>query len=290
MLRIVPVYQGMSGYITAARAYPEADREALWQEHVIDPYWDQWAVGQHNETRAREEIARPIADLDGLEQAIAALSAGGVENLVREAYERIRRQLPYHEGETAICIMAADPQNQGLVDDLNGVVGACIGANTQLTINPAGPDWPQWVTYVLAHERHHSAWGYHYYYLSGGSRRDLLISLISEGTADSFAHRLVPHLRPRWVEALSAEEEARQWRAIEPLLDTPDPDYTLHSRFFFGDPQQGIPAFTGYTIGYHIVQQYLKTHPHESVTGWTTMDPAALLAASGYPPDRSEQR
>jgi uncharacterized protein YjaZ len=249
---------------------------------VIDPYWEQWGAGQHHEARARSEIARRIDDLDGLERAVTALSASGVEGLVRNAYARICQLLPYHEGDTAICIAAADPQDQGLVEQLNGVVGGCVGANTMLTINPTAAAWQDWVPYVLAHERHHSAWGYHYHYLRGGTRRDLLISLISEGMADAFARQLCPDLHPRWIEALSPEEEARQWAGIRPLLDTPDPDGELHRRTFFGDAEAGVPAFTGYTIGYHVVRRYREMHPGESVAEWTTKDPEAVLAESGY--------
>jgi uncharacterized protein YjaZ len=290
VLTIVPLYQGMAGYVRAAKADPSADRGALWEQHVVDPYWTQWGAGQHNEARVRAEISRPIDDLDGLEEAVNALSGSGVEELVRDAYVRICRLLPYHEGDTAICIAAADPRDRGLVADLNGVVGGCVGANTMLTIHPAGEGWQEWVPYVLAHERHHSAWGYHYYYLRGGTRRDLLISLISEGTADAFARQLCPDLHPRWLEALSPEEEARQWAAIQPLLDVPDLDGELYRRTFFGDAEAGVPAFAGYTVGYHIVQAYQSTHPGESVAEWTTRDPEAVLAESGYRPGQGTAR
>lgn len=276
----------MAAYVAAAKASlaadPATDLRALWQQHVIDPYWDAWAAGQHNEARLREEMAQPITDLDGLAGVAAALAASNVEAVVRGAYDQIRQRLPYHDDAIAICIRAADPQDRGLVADLNGVVGATVGGNTLLTINPAGQDWPSWVQYVLAHERHHSAWGYHYYYLQGGARRDLLVSLISEGTADSFARLLCPELLPRWIAALSPEEEARQWQAIRPLLDQPDWDGELYRRFFFGNAELGTPAFTGYTLGYRIVQGYLKNHPEAGVYDWTLAAPETILAGSGY--------
>jgi len=276
MLKIVSAYQGISDYIKAARGAPETEWDRLWLQFVIDAYWDQWAAGEHNEARTREELSHPIRDLDGLEKEVKSLAESGVEEVVSTAHESICRLLPYHEGDAAICIMAADPQN---ID----IVGTCIGGNTLLTINPGKLDWQQWIMYVLAHERHHSAWGYHYYYIRQGSRRDLLISLISEGSADSFARLVRPDLHPQWTDALSPEEEARQWHAIQPLLDKPDERYDLHRRFFFGDPEKNISPSTGYTIGFHIVQQYLKTHPGESVAEWTIKDPEVILSESGYP-------
>jgi len=275
MLKIVSAYNGVADYIQAARKNPETEWSRLWMQFVIDAYWDQWAAGEHNEARTRQELSHPIRDLDGLEREVNALAESGVEEVVRTAYECICRLLPYHEGDTAICIMAASSQDQE-------IVGTCIGANTLLTVNQARQDWQQWVKYVLAHERHHSAWGYHYYYICHGSRQDLLISLISEGAADSFAHLVCPDLRPGWIDALTAEEEAKQWKAIQPLLNTAERSDELHRRFFFGDQEKEVPPFTGYTIGYHIVQKYLNLHPGESVADWTLKDPQVIFGESGY--------
>ena len=143
VLRIVPLYQGMARYVSAAKASPGVERQILWEQHVVDPYWAQWGAGQHNEAQARAEIGRPIADLDGLQEIVTALSGSGVEELVRGAYARICELLPYHDGETAVCIAAADPQDHGLAVRLNGVVGGCAGANTLLTIHPAAADWQE---------------------------------------------------------------------------------------------------------------------------------------------------
>jgi hypothetical protein len=276
MIKIVPAYQGMADYIQAARSNPESEWGRLWNACVIDRYWDQWAAGEHNEARTRQELSRPVQDVDGLETAVKALAESGVEALVKAAYEDIYPRLPYHTDEAAICIMASATLDLA-------VVGACIGANTLLTINPNKAGWAQWVKYVLAHERHHSAWGYHYYYIQQGTRHDLLIALISEGSADSFAHLVSPDFSPQWIHSLSAQEEARQWQNMLPLLDTPDEGDRLYRRFFFGDPANSTPAFTGYTIGFQIVQQYLRSHPHEQVADWTVKDPEALFKESGYP-------
>ncbi|MGE5223722.1 MAG: DUF2268 domain-containing putative Zn-dependent protease [Omnitrophica WOR_2 bacterium] len=286
MLRIVPAYHGMEHYIKEARAHPEANLEELWNRHVIDAYWQQWAAGEFNEERIRREMSSPLRDLKGLEKEVQALATGGVENLVEEAYQFIAGQLPYHEEGAAVCILAADPQNQSLLEHNNGVVGACMGANTLLQINPAGTDWQRWVGYVLAHERHHSAWGYHYIFVRGCRQTNLLADLISEGSADAFAHLLFPGLNPEWVNALTPEQEADQWEQMQAHLREPPEDDALHRRFFFGDADLGTPRFTGYTIGFHILQEYLIKHPQEPVAEWLKHDPEKILAESGYQPRR----
>jgi uncharacterized protein YjaZ len=276
MLRIVSLYRGMYDYIVMARKQPRSAWGYLWQQLVIDPYWEQWAAGQHNEARTRLEMASAPCDLDDLEQAVTALTQCNVDELVRSAYETISQHLPYHDGDTAICIMAACANCQD-------VVGTCIGSNTLLTIPATRQGWQSWVKYILAHERHHSAWGYHYYYVRGGSRRDLLCSLISEGAADTFAGYLCPGMHPSWVNALSPDEEAQQWKIIYPLLELPDADGVLHRRFFFGDIETNTPPSTGYTIGFNILQDYWKRHPGENVAEWTLKSPEETFAESGYP-------
>ncbi len=47
----------------------------------------------------------------------------------------------------------------------------------------------------------------------------------------------------------------------------------------------GTPRWTGYTIGFHIVQSYLQNHPNADVDEWTDKDTHDLLAESGYSPN-----
>jgi hypothetical protein len=42
---VVPVYEGMASYAETVAANPNADRRALWQEKVVDPYWQRCAAG-----------------------------------------------------------------------------------------------------------------------------------------------------------------------------------------------------------------------------------------------------
>jgi uncharacterized protein YjaZ len=83
-----------------------------------------------------------------------------------------------------------------------------------------------------------------------------------------------------WVNALTPAQEAEQWAHLQPLLESEDP--ALYPRFFFGDADTETPGSTGYTIGYHIVQRYLRAHPDEPPAAWIARAPREILAASGY--------
>jgi hypothetical protein len=162
-LRIVSAYRGMARYVEAARSTSRPDLAALWWVHAVEPYWAQWAEGQFNEARTREQLRRPVFDLDGLASAVERLAQSGVEPLVADAYDEITRALPSPLPERVVCIYAADPQNAWVRE--NGVVGTGIGDNILLQINPLGENWQGAVRYAMAHEYHHAVWGYTYFAL-----------------------------------------------------------------------------------------------------------------------------
>jgi uncharacterized protein YjaZ len=197
--------------------------------------------------------------------------------MLREAYEKISQLLPPPEDDKVICVYA----NTRIGEGVHGIVGTCIGDSILIQVNPLIRGWEAYVPWVLAHEHNHTVWGYNYYYLKNNSSQDLLTSIITEGEADSFAKALCPEVHPRWIRALTAEQEREQWAALKEYLfceDSPE----LHIRFFFGDEKTSTPASTGYTIGFNIVQAYLKARPDLSFTELAGKDAKDILEAGGY--------
>ena len=45
---------------------------------------------------------------------------------------------------------------------------------------------------------------------------------------------------------------------------------------------EGIPRWTGFTIGFNIVQSFIKNHPNVRIDYLTDMDANEILAASNY--------
>lgn len=281
-LHIVAAYHGMRKYVQEALSNPGADLEQLWTEHVLDPYWAEWAAGQFHEQRTRQEMGRPITDLSGLAEELELLAHSDVEQIVRQAYTHITTQLPSPLAMRAVCLFALDPRNHHVREQMNGVLGTCVGDNIVLQIHPDDDHWQQWVPYVLAHEYHHSVWGYNYFAVQGNTRWDLLTAMLTDGLADTFARQLYPNLNPVWLQALSPEQEAEQWQWVQPYLHDNDPQ--VYRRFMFGDKDSGTPAATGYTISYHIVQAYLTAHPHTTVVDLLNITAQQILDESGYCP------
>ncbi len=277
-LKIISAYSGTTGYLRAARSKPQSEWGALWHAQAVAPYWSEWALGQIFEERTRQLLRPPITNLDGLQAEVDCLSASGIEALVEDAYDRITALLPSPLTERAVCIYPADPDNAWLFD--NGAVGNCIGDNILLQVNPLSPVWRQIVPFVLAHEYHHTVWGYNYFAVLGKTHMDLLTGLLTDGQADSFARLLCPDLLPSWLQALTPAQEVEQWGKIQPFLSGNDED--IYRRFFFGDEPTGTPLNTAYTIGYHIVQAYLNSHPARTLLDLMNLDAQTILSESGY--------
>lgn len=277
--KIISAYRGMYKYIESVRNNSGSDLKKLWDEHVIEPYWYEWAAGTSVEERTREQLKYPITNINELESEVELLSSSAIEEIAENAYKRAYTNLPKY-GEVVICIYALDPDNITVSEKQNGVVGTCIDGNILIQINPKVPNWKEWVSYVIAHEYHHSVWGYNYFYLRGNTRMDLLTGLIIDGQADSFAKKLYPDLNPSWLNALSEEQELEQWEIMQQFLDSGDG--AVYCRFFFGDAATNTPWCTAYTIGFHIVQSYLKLHSNTDINELMNIDPYLILSESKY--------
>jgi uncharacterized protein YjaZ len=281
-LKFVPGYRGVAQYIAQAQADSVANFEKLWQEYAVAPYWAEWAAGQFNEERTRQQFASPLVDLDDLAVEVDLLARADIEPQIAEAYQQITAALPSPLPCRAVCLYPLDPRNTWVREKQNGVLGTCVGDNILLQINPLAEDWLPWAAYVLAHEYHHTVWGYNYFAVLRHTGMDLLTGLLVDGQADSFAQRLYPNLCPSWIDALTPPQEAEQWGRMQEHLASGDG--SIYARFMFGEDASGTPPHTGYTIGYRIVQAYFARHPQTSVVDLMNIDSHVLLAESGYHP------
>jgi uncharacterized protein YjaZ len=272
-LNVVAVYEGVAKYLNALEQSPTANREALWKSNVVTPYWKPCAEGGEYIAYA-PSFSLPPSDIKSLRATVAALRASAVEATVRAAIEKSAALLP--TTSTTVCLFAADPGLPGILD-MHGVNGFTAGAGKiWLTLLPAG-DWKEWITYGVAHEYHHSVWTRRY------SQREPIENmadyLVFEGRADSFARLIEPQRTAPWTSALTSSQEAAAWRIIQRHLDSTSEQLLLG--LMFGGAE-GTPRWSGYTVGFAIVQSYLSAHPTLSVERWTELDAAEIVRNSPY--------
>jgi uncharacterized protein YjaZ len=272
---IVSAYEGVAEYVEVSQSEPDPDLEALFRKYVVDPYWEDCASGGEYDLLAEEVFEAPIRDLDSLTEEARLLRSSGVEEIVEEALHRVSTFLP--GPDTTVCIYVLDPHDTFARNYMHGVSGRTVGSGKILIQVSPHDDWRDWVPYSVAHEYHHSVWTSRHF--EGYEGQDLVDYLIFEGRADSFARLVYPDLNPPWTDALSIEQEAEVWEVMQDQLDTTN--YAIKRRFMFGGGRS-VPRWAGYTIGFHIVQAFLRRHPEASVDKWTTMDAHDIYSESGY--------
>jgi uncharacterized protein YjaZ len=113
---------------------------------------------------------------------------------------------------------------------------------------------------TLAHELNHCA-----RWMAVGYGKTLFEAVISEGLAEHFDIEVNKTTPTPWAVAVRGEELAGLIARAK--LDFEKEDYD-HAAWFFGSEPYGIPRWAGYSIGYHLVGEYiLRTDkkPHELV-------------------------
>jgi hypothetical protein len=173
----------------------------------------------------------------------------------------------YARGDTLITQAGV----YGFTHPLNARIAVGFGATPQVTISKA---LTFWFPRALAHEVNHSV-----RMLAGpGFGPTLLPQLISEGIATAFDQAAFPGPANPWTHAITPMQECALWKKAKPQLG-----YTgLYDPWMFGSP--GIPNWTGFTIGYHIVNDYQSHHPNVSWAALTSTSAATILAGSHYQP------
>jgi len=107
---------------------------------------------------------------------------------------------------------------------------------------------------TLAHELHHCIrWQNH-----SSMYATLLDAMITEGLADHFDIEITNKKPQAWDTALASKQYNRL--SIKAEREYRNKNYN-HYEWFFGSKRKSIPKWTGYTIGFNIVGEYLKKHP-----------------------------
>jgi uncharacterized protein YjaZ len=99
-------------------------------------------------------------------------------------------------------------------------------------------------------------------------------ALINEGLADHFdmeVNSTSPYL---WNKALNEEE----LKIFQKLAEKEyfNENYN-HNDWFFGSTERNIPRWTGYSLGFYLVEKYLKTHPDQKASNLYNVEAEEFL-------------
>jgi len=110
---------------------------------------------------------------------------------------------------------------------------------------------------TLAHELHHALRS-----KTINSFQNLLGALISEGLADHFEMEINNNLPNLWDKTLNEEDLEKFKKLAEEQYFNENYSY---SDWFYGSSKD-IPRWTGYSLGFYLVEKYLKNHPNQKTS------------------------
>ncbi len=190
--------------------------------------------------------------------------AAGLEifkSLIQAAYDESLRLAKAKLSLGEIKVIVVD--NPGVVIPEMGMIGRTFGPDkVTISLDPSHPNLSSTLETdllkTLLHEYHHCA-----RQAALGFPRTLLDALVSEGLADNFQIEITGGEPPQWAVALTEADLAKAAKMAE--MEYANPGYD-HKGWFFGSKDQTIPRWTGYSLGFRLVANYLKTHPQDSAS------------------------
>lgn len=218
-----------------------------------------------------------ISNVGKLKKQLNLLKELDMMKVEKEITRAVEALPNYDDDPITVVLYPLDDENTVVKERQNGEIGTSLFGNIMIQINPFACEYSQWIPYVFAHEYHHTVWGNYWFVLHNGELQNKFIdSLIIDGEADSFAMSLYPGLRPAWVfDSLNQAEEL--WnKKYESIWERTDVDYV---KYMFGDKEHDIPWCAGYSVGYMLVQTYLRQE-HKNIVDIVKIKPEEILRAS----------
>lgn len=150
----------------------------------------------------------------------------------------------------------------GIGGAANGKVGAYKQTLIEIDLDPESQHRDSAISKELArtirHELHHDVRGKFF-----GQDKNLRDRVILEGLAQHYEIEGTDEKPPIYATALMPDQ-------LQPLLKLIEADFESFgekaSDWLFGAEDKGIPRWTGYSIGYHIIGEYLKSHPDQKAS------------------------
>ena len=211
------------------------------------------------------ELFGPNASRTDTADIVKAIDEAAIPRVIESAFAKASSALP--GGNLTVCVYAA-PLTRGM-PYLGGVGGVAVGSGViKLFLHPT-PEKFSRVPYTIAHEYDHDV-------LRAASDWSGAASiLIREGKADNFAASLYPDLEPGHTRRLTAEELAIVWpRFLEYRASMPA---NFSTDFLISANKPPLPLWSGYRLGFEMVEYYLASGRRGAARDWLTADPDAIV-------------
>lgn len=123
----------------------------------------------------------------------------------------------------------------------------------------------------ISHELHHST-----RFQLLGAENNLKESVIAEGLAVQFETEVWGGEPSAWAKALTDDQISMYKEMFLNEISSPGAKYD-HGAWFYGTTGQ-YPRWMGYSLGFHIVNEYLKLHPDQTAASLVATPADSILA------------
>jgi uncharacterized protein YjaZ len=253
-----------------------SDLNNVYKDKIQSTIINRYFLKSEYSNIVNDYLSAPIQNTTELKKAIERIESNKkrIESKVTSALEKSSSYLK--NDSVTIYILPANPDNKAMMKSMSGIMGLTAGSKQILiTIEPDIIGWEEMLEYAIAHEFNHAYWTNINFGKS--TKWTLLDYLIFEGRGDSFAHLLYPKIKAPWTSALNEKDKDDLWNRIKSKLQSEDLRFQMEVMF----GSKNYPFSGGYTIGYEIVQQALKSSTL-TVENWTNLSSEKILEMSGY--------
>ena len=290
-LTVVPAYRVVAHFVKLAKDLPEEEGLEFLQGHVRQYVRNSLSVlhggyADIGERWALSHLGDPSIPVLG--RALRESDQAEPRKVVEDALHRCAALLPRPDLSARFLLLPGDGESKQLVETMGGVTGVSLASQVTLLFFWPTTNWLSWLAYTTVHEYDHlvrnhllprGVSGGRSIYLKTQEPDTLLDAMIAEGIADSLARQVFPHMRPPWLDALAIGQESHIWPRVRRRLAVSDP--TEIRRYLYGDGDR-VPLWTGYCLGYQIVESYLKHHLEARPSSLTGLSASLIFAGSGY--------
>ena len=192
-----------------------------------------------------------------------------IEKVARLAIKKVTAKIPVDNVDIVFC-----DNPWGVIPEIG------IGANTInaflifIYLDPVFKHFNKTINLeierTIAHELYHCL-----RYPYPGYGRTLLGALVGEGLADHFDIEVTGSKPAIWDAALSAVQMAKLGESAK--KEYKNKNYN-HFDWFYGSEKRGMPKWTGYTLGFKLVEDYLIKNSDLKPSSLFKIKPEKLIA------------
>lgn len=274
--KIVYLTTQYKSYVDAVKK-DYSNKGKIYDEKLINPLINNYFSKCEYLDLFRYGYSYFVPDTMGIEHAI-----NGINNNKSEIAEAIHKSInncneSLKNDSITFYVQPPNISRSDILTRMGGVTGMTIGSkHILITVDTDVNGWKEGMEYCVAREFLHSYWTNTQF--DSTFKWTMLRYLVYEGKGDVFAKKLYPNAKAPWTAALDEPKKVELWAKINPRLNTRN--FFFMTEVMFGS--KDYPLWSGYTLGYKLVQDGLKSQPNLKLEEWVALDAEKLREMSGW--------